>query len=820
MQTNDNEYFPSAVTDEWNTPRPLTEQEQAEEQKKQTFRTKRHRTAQRAFSLAAPVAVVAVAATVVTTVSYALTPCPVCGKEQCNYFYSSREIPAQILYEGDVPAAQPETSHGADRLTYQDYAFGGVESQDQGIFLEMDGQTAGFSNDPVSRLLYSNGVEITSLSGSDHEDEESGARMVYYSNQRDGVPVAYVELVYLPRGGSPGETETYGEHYLENLFEQGQDYTYAVTACEQPDLWLRAYSAVPEVSARQVLEAVGKPLVLPVPGSKVEVGSSLYMTLPESQYLWSSNLKESSYAYMYFYGEDGRSTSELPAYAYSQGPYITDYYFRDGTFSGSDFRIEFAARDWNAVAEAWNELYRQAPATGHEAYAVQVPLQSMTVNGVTYDVYLDFLKRSENGEYDGGTVWFVPRQQPTCRISCSIFSTGTADPLSLSGKSLEEAAPLNHSYKDVLSLFYPAGAEPDPLPTPEPSPTPAPTPTATPAGEEPDSGIARSTEFTYSLPDMHLAEVGSYAWISSRSWSDYTIEELGDANRVSSLVSPGSGRTVVAVRKAFDTRADLSSGNAVVTTAEEPYSHTELYAWMDSDGTLNWYRNTNGLGVDAYAVIRPEGVCCRYEWTAEGPLSYTVYPDRDTAFALYDRNPLLAHSKLDSGSHDYDPADTVHDYAKYTVGASYATPMQLLDDSAFAAFGDTAQYDLTAGGRVYTLYVDSNMHLLSALDTYALGVGVVTPDYTVFGVVEDTPDLTPVLEAFARLETVDCTLNVNGEAAALPLYTGIDNHIAVNSDGASITANTPVTQENGRSASIPDDAAFTLDGPVEITVRY
>ena len=56
MQTNDNEYFRSAVTDEWNTPRPLTGQEQAEEQKQQTFRTKRHKTAQRAFSLAAPVA--------------------------------------------------------------------------------------------------------------------------------------------------------------------------------------------------------------------------------------------------------------------------------------------------------------------------------------------------------------------------------------------------------------------------------------------------------------------------------------------------------------------------------------------------------------------------------------------------------------------------------------------------------------------------------------------------------------------------------------------------------------------------------------------
>lgn len=484
MQTNDNEYFRSAVTDEWNTPRPLTGQEQAEEQKQQTFRTKRHKTAQRAFSLAAPVAVVTVAATLVTTVAYALPPCPVCGKTQCNYFDSYHEIPAQILYEGDLPAAQPETSDGANRLTYLDYAFGGVESQDQRYFLEMDGQAAGVSNDPVSRLLYSNGVETSPVSGIAREDEESGARMVCYSNQRDGVPVVYVELIYLPRGGSPGETEAYGEGYLENLFEQGQDYTYAVTACEQPNLWLRAYSAVPEVSAQQVLEAVGKPLVLPVPGSKVEVGSSMYMTLPASQRLWLCDIRWYGYIGEYFYGEDGYATTQRPVYTYSQGPDITDYRFVNSKSSRSDFRIEFAARDWNAVADAWNELYRQAPATGHEPYAVMVPLQSMTVNGVTYDVYLDFLKYTEGGVYDGGKVRFVPRQQPTCRISVHIFNQKTTDPFSLSGKSLEEVTSSDSDYMDVLSLFYPVGAQPNPLPTPEPSPTPTPEPTPTPTPEK------------------------------------------------------------------------------------------------------------------------------------------------------------------------------------------------------------------------------------------------------------------------------------------------------------------------------------------------
>lgn len=498
MQTNDNEYFRSAVTDEWNTPRPLTGQEQAEEQKQQTFRTKRHKTAQRAFSLAAPVAVVAVAATLVTVVAGPV--CPVCGKEQCNYFYNSNQMPAQILYEGDVPAAQPETSDGADRLTYLDYAFGGVESQDQCRFLEMDGQTAGISGDPISRFLYSEGLDYYSSSSNSLVDEESGTRLVFQAFLKGNVPAVYAELVYLPQGGSPGETETYGEMYLENLFEQGQDYTYAVIACEQPDLWLRAYSTFPEVPAEQILEVLGDPVVLPLPGSKVEVGSSLYMTLPASQYLWASEIEKTIYSYGYFYGEDGHATSELPVYAYSQGPRITSYVFETND-STADFRIEFAERDWNAVADAWNELYRQAPATGHEPYAVMVPLQSMTVNGVTYDVYLDFLRRTEDGVYDGVTVRFVPRQQPTCRISVHIFNQKTTDPFSLSGKSLEEVASRDSDYMDVLSLFYPEGAEPNPLPTPEPSPTPTPEPTPTPTPE-----IKQQRSFNEMIPQYPFNE--------------------------------------------------------------------------------------------------------------------------------------------------------------------------------------------------------------------------------------------------------------------------------------------------------------------------
>lgn len=813
MQTNDNEYFRSAVTDEWNTPRPLTEQEQADAQKQQAFRTKRHRTAQRAFSLAAPVAVVAVAATLVTTAAYTLTPCPVCGKTQCNYYANGHR--AQGLLETDLTRVETKRLTEENQFAYENLSFSGERGNlALSSYLTMEnGSSVGISYEEVNQFLYDQGKPVR-VSASDNSTTGTQLQYVGFHLINNDEEDIYYHVLYLADGSTPAEHSIWD---YGNVDESLKDlpYTYAEQKLGDDPLWVIVYSFSDQITAQEILPEI-EPVILPVPTGPVQVGFDLILTWDDSVRLGETRgVNDVFYGYSF-----DKADNERESYALRQTPSSSYYLMK--TDRGKSFRVRFAPYDWDQVQAAWTKLYEKAPATGHMGLSASEPLQPVEVNGVTYHAYILLNRSTEGGEMESDNLLFVPQNDPTSMIECPIHDVTTNDPASLAGSTVEEIVGENTDWQSVLSLFYPAGSEPDPLPapTPTPKPTPEPAPTATPAGEEPDSGIARSTEFTYSLPDMHLAEVGSYAWISSRSWSDYTIEELGDANRVSSLVSPGSGRTVVAVRKAFDTRTDLSSGNAVVTTAEEPYSHTELYAWMDSDGTLNWYRNTNGLGVDAYAVIRPEGVCCRYEWTAEGPLSYTVYPDRDTAFALYDRNPLLAHSKLDSGSHDYDPADTVHDYAKYTVGASYATPMQLLDDSAFAAFGDTAQYDLTSGGRVYTLYVDSNMHLLSALDTYALGVGVVTPDYTVFGVVEDTPDLTSVLEAFARLETVDCTLNVNGEAAALPLYTGIDNHIAVNSDGASITANTPVTQENGRSASIPDDAAFTLDGPVDITVRY
>lgn len=804
MQTNDNEYFRSAVTDEWNTPRPLTGQEQAEEQKQQTFRTKRHKTAQRAFSLAAPVAVVAVAATLVTTVAGPV--CPVCGEEACHYFQSGRT--GQFLTKEDltpVTLAEPMTDTS---LTWNGITVDGQFSEDKNEWdyfytLTMEnGQIAYLWEKNLYYLIserdveYDNAFTVKRVQADVSPGEN---QYVGYAGEKEQNLQFYVQMVYLPDGSTPEEYTDQGDPSL--IESVGRPHTYAVREVGTEGLWLQAYSFTDSLTPEEMLDAM-KPVVLPAPQTDMELGSGMLMR-------WTDGMLERFYRDESVYHTstltlaDGSDitvscTSRLDTTSY-------EFHLKGSDVEEARFILRYTLYDWNEVQQAWARVYDQAAPTGHIGISTSIELQPVTVNDIVYRVYMNPKLREVGQKMSAYTLFFVPENQPTLMIE---INADVIDEKMMEGASLEDVV-WGENWKNILSRIYPLGSEPEAVPTPTPTPEPTPTPTPAPTGEETDDSIALSTEFPYALPDMHLANVGSY-----------TREQVAEANRVSSLVSPGAAQTVVAVRKAFETQTDTSSGNAVVTLAEEPYTNTELYAWLDGDGTLNWYRDTNGLGVDAYAVIRPEGISYRYEWTAEGPVSYTVYPDRDTAFDLYDQNPLLAHCELENGLFGYSAPSMERDHTKYTVGAAYEAPVSLKDDNAFMAFGDTVFYDLSSFSRMYTFYVDDNMRLLSALYTYGLGVSVVTPDYTVFGVIPDTPDTSSALRAFSGLETVDCTLNVNSEDITLPLYTGIDNHIAVYADGATITASAPVSQPEGSSTSIPDGGTFTLDGPVVITVSY
>lgn len=483
MQTNDNEYFRSAVTDEWNTPRPLTGQEQAEEQKQQTFRTKRHKTAQRAFSLAAPVAVVTVAATLVTTVAYALIPCPVCGKTQCNYFDSRTGTISQFLYDGDVRDVQPETSMAHDRIQYGELSFSGQRAlEGESNYLTMEnGTSAGFSFDELSTFLYKNNANYTSRSNIRTKENPNGIECAGYSLYSGENPMLYCLLLYLPDGSTPEENAVWEYSYIQQE-QMERPYNYAERKLDEDFLWLVAYSFDDSLAVQELLPKLDY-VLLPAPSGTVAAGGHLQLAWEGRTLLCESDTDRISYWGETFEREDGSQEE----YHMEQGITGSNYAFlctdspdTDGTW----FYLKFGSYDWNQVHAFWKNLYQQAPATGHIGVETSEPLQPVTIHGVTYNPYIKLKRETERGEMRFFQLVFVPQNEPTCEISMFIsnFTLSTNDPDSLFGKTMDQVFGEEHmnEWKSVLSLFYPAGAEPNPLPTPEPSPTPTPMPEPTP----------------------------------------------------------------------------------------------------------------------------------------------------------------------------------------------------------------------------------------------------------------------------------------------------------------------------------------------------
>ena len=312
MQTNDNEYFRSAVTDEWNTPRPLTGQEQAEEQKQQTFRTKRHKTAQRAFSLAAPVAVVAVAATVVTT---AAPPpvvgivCPVCGEENCHFYDG---ILGQFLYEKDLTPAQPEPPAADSGLSYEELNLSGQKAPAAPSYYlnTADGTNVGLTTGNTEQYLKDKGISVsinqnnysTSVEGEWGQSFYSWGNILFYTvtaenryitiettgELSDDEQFARVELLYLTQGGEPEEDSW----YLQELV-QPYAYTYECRKLDQENLWIRAYSYIDGVSAGEILDQA-MVFCLPATPQQLRIGSSIVMSSPNAITLTGSRSRSSA----------------------------------------------------------------------------------------------------------------------------------------------------------------------------------------------------------------------------------------------------------------------------------------------------------------------------------------------------------------------------------------------------------------------------------------------------------------------------------------------------------------------------------------------
>lgn len=815
----DNELFRSSVTDEWNTPRPRAETELPEPPRWQQRRDRRRRLVRRALGMAAPVAAVAVIAVAMT--HYASGVCPVCHQPDCHYFWGSPNAErGQIVLTGDLTEQTAAENTAPDRMTWQEIAFGDTaESREEMAYLKLpDGSYAGlceddpgsaFADSDVSADWYSDGW------GGRPGDDAQYVEYYYYTDSRE--PVAYLQLLYLPDGSAPRETETYGSDTLLPLL--AHSYACAVRPGKTDGLWVRAYSFNTALPVQKLLDAV-KESLLPAPTGKIAVGQTLWFDPGQELELLLSYGSSNAGKLDTMTKTDGSEEN----YAIRQTPDSGIYEFQPaGTAQtrGKDetwdnlLEIYLSRYDWNEGLSCWNRLYEEAPASGHTPMGMAVPLQDVTENGVDYAVYLEYDRKTDTGDFAARRLFFVPKAEPTAAIVIWVEQddqkpVNAAALHGLWGSTVEELVP-GDSWRSMLARFTPAETRQAEPAAETPAETPTPTATPVPA-------MALSDEFPYLLPDLHLAQTPDAAWVSSHRGEDFTAEALQQANRADTLLEPGSGRALVAVRKSWDTTL-IEGGNVSVELADEPRLNTELYTWLGGDGTLYWYRNTNGLGTDVYCELHPDGLSYRYAWTAEGPQSFTVYPCRDAVAAWYEDNPLLGIADFSGTPLAYDAATDPNDYAAYTVGASYALPLWINDPDAYAeAFGE--EDPATTDGKMYTLYLDDQMRVLSMLYTYGLGTSIVTPDYTVFGVVEELPDLEDALDQFVPYTSVGCTLNVNGTAYTVPLYHEVDNLVTVNRPDAVIAADQPVYTADGQTQQLTDGQPFRVEYATTLDITY
>lgn len=628
MPTNDNEFFRSAVTDEWNTPRPLTDPEQEETAAQKQFSRKRKQTARKAFGLAAPVAVVAVAAVISSAVQF----CAVCGRETCSYFSTTPQEVTQYLWQEDLPAARPETSTDANRFTYTDCAFDGTVSQQEvcpldagDVYVTHDfsalPETLGLGSDYFCHAI---NYHIKTA-----EDDSDYVYYMVYSQQGSALNYEGFFSVFF----SPTEPSTSNLNFISIYEDLGalieQQADAGVTApLDVPNVWLMAYSFSPRFTARQLMDALLQTEYAVTPKSQtIHIGSSLKL-LPSGNMSLNratpnSLAAEAPWSY-FVHDVNGSRRFAL----HTGATYDFSCYFADD-FS-TNLQVEFAPADWNTVANEWNRLFRQAPEFGHHSLAADVPLQQVTVNGVVYTPYMQIRLNPDTGNYMRRQVYFVPDCQPTCRLVLDSLSSSTeelpADQLfAMSSQPSEQviAEILGNSWQDALASLYPADAEATPaVPTASPAPTATPRPTApVPSGSTASEGTAESAPPTAGRPGNDIDNGGgslSGTDLDLITWQ--AVDSLEQASELVGYTAPlvelegytpqafrvNEEHRLVEITYRGQTEEDFFLTRVSPDTFQNLYSwNGEDYSYLEDDNGLLLYRGTADTFHAVYWMLGP-----------------------------------------------------------------------------------------------------------------------------------------------------------------------------------------------------------------------
>lgn len=335
-------------------------------------------------------------------------------------------------------------------------------------------------------------------------------------------------------------------------------------------------------------------------------------------------------------------------------------------------------------------------------------------------------------------------------------------------------------------------AETTPVETAEPTPAPTPTPEPTPLPEA----------------EKTAASVSDLAWVKSHDKADFNLEDLFLANSTTLLAPAGSGKAIKVTVEQYGVSIPEGGMNAQIES--EPNYVSTFYSWYDEEGSLNWLRDSMPYASNAYNTVNPDSdYGWSMVWNDGGATMCKVYTETsyqmaacDTFYPLYTYQgisiPISAYSRAEEQEFGMN-----EEYAPYDDQLAQATYYVFLSDSE---------------GGLYEVYLDDNMAVQAIICSDNFGVReVAIPSIVDISEVPAMPD-------FAD-QTIECTVVENGKQYTVPMMTGVNNKIDTSSADATpsdvtIEADTAVTMEEGSSTSIPNNTAFTMDGPVTFTINY
>lgn len=105
--------------------------------------------------------------------------------------------------------------------------------------------------------------------------------------------------------------------------------------------------------------------------------------------------------------------------------------------------------DWNVILRRALKLNQNAKATGHPVCFPLYQLTDVTINGITYDIWMSY-RLEENDKSD--EIWyrphyvFVPRQEPTVAITYEIDRLSSEEFAALLQKPEEYFTPQSMSF--------------------------------------------------------------------------------------------------------------------------------------------------------------------------------------------------------------------------------------------------------------------------------------------------------------------------------------------------------------------------------------